>query len=310
MALWTRALVRIVCTVFNLAHHQCWSPRSATCQALIVVVVAVMLSSCGGGDESSADESASTSAPSPSSSTESSKSDLTVAVIGDSIPYGGTDCYQCETFVDLYGTSLSQATGLSVEAVNLSTHDGLTTPALLKRIEDDVYYRDAVAAADILIVSTGHNDTPWAVLDDPCDGASGETPTWSKYVEPCMTQTAQTQARDLERFLEEAKSLRAGKRTVQIVTTVYNDWIGWEEAPEAATVPSVATLDAFFHAGCAAADKAGAVCLDNYHAFNGPQGQEPAGKLLGDDYVHPSQKGHDLFARLLMDVDVTSVVGR
>ena len=72
----------------------------------------------------------------------------------------------------------------------------------------------------------------------------------------------------------------------------------------------MATLDAFFQAECAAADKAGAVCLDNYHAFNGPQGLQPAGKLLGDDYTHPSQKGHDLFARLLMDVDVTHVIGQ
>ncbi len=240
-----------------------------------------MISSCGGGGENTPDESASTSTPSSSSATESPKSDLTVAVIGDSIPYGGTDCYQCETFVDLYGTSLSQATGLTAESVNLSTHDSLTTPALLSRIENDDYYRDAVATADILIVSTGHNDTPWAVLDDPCDGASGESPTWSKYVEPCMTQTAQKQAQALEQFLKEAQTLRAGKRTVQIVTTVYNDWIGWDEAPEAATRPSVATLDAFFQAECAAADKAGAVCLDNYHAFNGPQGLQPAGIAAG-----------------------------
>ena len=291
MALWTRPLARIVCAVITRPHPHRSRPWSVTCRALIVAALALMISSCGGADENTPDEAASTSTLSSSSATEPPKSDLTVAVIGDSIPYdGGTDCYQCETFVDLYGTSLSQATGLSVEAVNLTTHDSLTTPALLNRIENDVYYRDAVAAADILIVSTGHNDTPWVVLDDPCDGASGESPTWSKFVEPCMTQTAQKQARVLTRFLKEAQSLRAGKETVQIVTTVYNDWIGWDEAPEAATKPSVATIDAFFRADCAAAEKAGAVCLDNYHAFNGPQGLEPAGKLLSDDYVHPPRR--------------------
>ena len=103
--------------------------------------------------------------------------------------------------------------------------------------------------------------------------------------------------------------MRAGKPTVQIVTTVYNDWIGWSDAPAAATRPSAATLDAFYEAECAAAKRVGAVCLDNYHAFNGSDGLTPAGDLLGPDYTHPSQKGHDLFARMLMDVDVTTVAG-
>ncbi len=45
-------------------------------------------------------------------------------------------------------------------ADNLSTHDGLTAPLLLERMKTVDYYREGVAAADILIVSIGHNDTP------------------------------------------------------------------------------------------------------------------------------------------------------
>jgi lysophospholipase L1-like esterase len=230
-------------------------------------------------------------------------------VIGDSIPYGGADCGGCTTFVDLYAAELGSQSGEPVEAENLSTHDNLTSPQLLTRIKTDDHYRDAVAVADILIVSTGHNDTPWAVTTDSCDGDSGDNPVWAQYREPCLTKTAKKQAGSLTKFLAEAKKLRAGEPTVQIVTTVYNDWIGWSDAPAAATKASAAALDAFFEAECRAAERAGAVCLDNYHAFNGPDGLTPAGDLLGPDYTHPSQAGHDLFAHLLMDVDVTAVTG-
>jgi len=286
--------------------------------ALFIAGVLVVLAGCGEGDgdaggagdsPSSSREAAST-APSESTPEETAEApDLRVAVIGDSIPYGGADCGGCMAFVDLYAAELGKQSGQLVEANNLSTHDGLTSPQLLTRIKTDDYYRDAVAITDILIVSTGHNDTPWAVTDDPCDGDSGDNPVWVKYQEPCLTKTAEKQAGDLTKFLTEARKLRAGKPTVQIVTTVYNDWIGWSDAPAAATQPSAATLDAFYKSECAAAKRVGAVCLDNYHAFNGSDGLTPAGDLLGPDYTHPSQKGHDLFARMLMDVDVTTVAG-
>lgn len=235
---------------------------------------------------------------------------LRVAVIGDSIAYGRSDCGGCTPFVDRYATALAERTGRTVTADNLSTHDDLTTPQLVTRIRSDEYFRTAVAAADILVVSIGHHDTPWAITTDSCDGANGASPPWEQYREPCMTHAAHQQAEQLKLFLAEARRLRAGQPTVQIVTTPYNDWIGRPGASESATRPTALTLDAFEAADCAAAAGAGARCVDSYHAFNGPAGRSAAGDLLAADHTHPSARGHELFARLLGSVDVSSVTAR
>ena len=50
---------------------------------------------------------------------------------------------------------------------------------------------------------------------------------------------------------------------------------------------------------CEAAANNGFTCADVYHAFNGPQGVEPAGNLLAADYIHPSQQGHDRIESVL-----------
>jgi len=42
-------------------------------------------------------------------------------------------------------------------------------------------------------------------------------------------------------------------------------------------------------------------CADLYHAFNGPDGSKDAGDLLAGDHTHPSEKGNDLIATLLVD---------
>lgn len=49
------------------------------------------------------------------------------------------------------------------------------------------------------------------------------------------------------------------------------------------------------------------VCVDVYHAFNGPDRSEAPGDRLHDDYTHPSQAGHDLIAELLEQVEIPAV---
>ncbi len=270
-----------------------------------VLSASLVLAACGGTSDEAT--------PAPAETVEQSDSatgsdELHVAVIGDSIGYGQADCGGCVSFVDLYADALGERLGLPVQADNLSTHDGLTSPQLVQRLRTEDYYREGVEAADVLVVSIGHNDTPWAVDDDSCDGPTGDEPVWSDYQEPCMTTEARDQARQLRLFLSEASELRGGEPTVQVVTTVYNDWIGVSGVPVAATRPTTTTLDAFSEAACDAAREADAVCLDSYHAFNGPQGLEPAGTLLAPDTVHPSAEGHRVIADLLMQVDVEPVL--
>jgi lysophospholipase L1-like esterase len=52
---------------------------------------------------------------------------------------------------------------------------------------------------------------------------------------------------------------------------------------------------------CRVAAAHDAKCIDTLRAFNGPQGDEPAGELLASDYTHPSAKGMALIARLLSE---------
>ena len=49
---------------------------------------------------------------------------------------------------------------------------------------------------------------------------------------------------------------------------------------------------------CAVAKAHGAVCVDIYHAFNGPDGlsSPAAAGYLAPDQVHPSQRGRDIIA--------------
>ena len=41
-------------------------------------------------------------------------------------------------------------------------------------------------------------------------------------------------------------------------------------------------------------------CADIYHAFNGSDGLKAAGDLLADDYTHPSDKGNEVIANVLI----------
>jgi lysophospholipase L1-like esterase len=42
------------------------------------------------------------------------------------------------------------------------------------------------------------------------------------------------------------------------------------------------------------------MCIDTYHAFNGADGTQDAGRLLASDHTHPNAQGHQLIARLLI----------
>jgi lysophospholipase L1-like esterase len=64
---------------------------------------------------------------------------------------------------------------------------------------------------------------------------------------------------------------------------------------------AVTIKDRFNSAMCEVAALHDAVCVDVYHAFNGPDGMAPAGALLAPDRTHPSASGHELIADLLAD---------
>jgi lysophospholipase L1-like esterase len=115
----------------------------------------------------------------------------------------------------------------------------------------------------------------------------------------CAKATAPVYGRNLEAILKSIKVLRTGKPTILRVTNDYNDMIGEPTVPKFFYAASKPFYDVYSALTCRLARKHEAVCIDTYHAFNGPNGRRDAGSLLADDHTHPSAKGHRLIAQLL-----------
>ena len=242
-----------------------------------------------------------------------------VVAIGDSIPFNSPDdCPGCTGFVDGYAARLQEATGHAVVATNLSQHNGLQASGLSAELDTDTSRRDAIAGADIVIVSIGHNDTPWNATDDACDGPAlwdgtltSNIPSAKKYTEACAQATAAAYEPLLTSIYKRIVELRAGKPTVFLALNTYNDFLGWCElrgcGGEAVVPPEIdravrIALEPWNKMTCDTAAAQGLVCADVYHLFGGPDAMKPSGDLLGVDYTHPSQAGNDLIADYLVSL--------
>jgi lysophospholipase L1-like esterase len=229
--------------------------------------------------------------------------------VGDSLAFNSSqDCPNCTGFVDRYADAISKATGHPVKVQNLSQHNGLQTDGLLDELKTDTLRRDALANADIILVSIGYNDTPWNRDDDPCDGAG--YPDWSKYNASCAAAAAEIFRPKLESVFAQIVALRAGKPTIFRTITPYNDWIGGVDGesgvvtPPEATNPTRLVLDDWSAMTCKAAEANGFTCADTYHAFNGPDGLKSIAGILTASRAngHPSDKGNEVIAQVLADL--------
>jgi lysophospholipase L1-like esterase len=281
--------------------------RGAAAAAWITGGGLLLLTACGSGSTSS-DSTRTESSAGPSSAQVSEPADLSVVVIGDSLPYARQDCGGCTGFPDLYGSLIEESTGRTVDVANLSTHDGVNTPGLLARIRADLPMREAVTGADVVVVSSGFNDAPWSLDDDACDGANGDDIDWSRYSQACIDTAAATFAASFDGVLAEIEGLRDGAPTAVRVINGYNSWNGWSQAPPEATAPSILVQDAFGAITCEVAAARGALCADTYSAFNGADGSRPSGDLLAGDYTHPSAEGHEVIADVVFALGLEPLV--
>ena len=228
-----------------------------------------------------------------------------LVAIGDSLPYARQDCGGCASFATLFAAEITSPMGAPTTVENLSTHDGATTVDLLERVKTNASIREALGAADVVVISAGHNDTPWNLNDDACDGPSGDDIDWSRFNSACASEEAKEFGVTLDGVLSEVDELRAGKPTAVRLINFYNDWIGGPGVPPEATAGSKLVLDAFSTVICDIAAAHDARCVDTYHAFNGPDGLQAAGTLLAQDYTHPSATGHERIAELLTAAGLT-----
>ena len=225
-----------------------------------------------------------------------------LVAVGDSIPY--SECFGCKGFVERYAKAITETTGHPVKIQNLAEHNSLQIDGLLRELKSDTLRREALANADIIVVGIAHNDAAMNSNVDLCDGVNGDNPDWSKYNAECALASAELFRPKFESVYSQIVALREGKPTIFRTINRYNDWNGWpgHDLPSEGVTATKEVIDAWNDMICRAAEENGFVCADIYHAFNGSDGLTPSADLVQADYTHPSYKGNELIAQVLVDL--------
>lgn len=226
-----------------------------------------------------------------------------LVALGDSIPFGGRYCGDCTPYPALFARALAARSGHPVTVRNLGV-PGLTTAQLVDRVHRDAAMRSAVATAEIVTITIGHNDTPWNSRHDRCDGSAAwfgpyTDAHWTAYQGRCLDQVAAAHAMGLRTILGTVRALRQGKPTLVALTTDWNQLIGEPGIGATARAASKRVLDRLASVTCTVAGAWSARCGDVYHAFNGSTGTRSAGAFLARDHDHASQRGQQEIAALL-----------
>ena len=191
------------------------------------------------------------------------------------------------------------------------------------QVTEDESLRNEIEGADVVIVSVGFNN----VLPDPatgigCLGDGGDTvESYTLWLlattAECRQSGRDTYAEAYDDIFSTITELRGGAPTSFIALNVHdgnknNSDVAAADLPEA-TKESVEQLfvpiyDDWNAMLCDRAARAGFACVDVYHAFNGPTGENPSGSWTVDG-AHPSQAGNRLIADLLAQLDVAPITG-
>ncbi len=246
---------------------------------------------------------------------------LQVVVIGDSIPHSSGFCPGCVGFVDQFAQGLEATTGRAVNLSNRSRNDSAAVGDIRRQVTDDASLRDQLSGADVVLVSVGFNDqAPWPA-EKPChapvaDTLEDQVEAILQLTDSCIAETVSSYRTDYAAIFAEVSQL-ASDSAVLLVLTVYNNALGYPDL-EAMVSPADldrlegltrSILDAWNVMLCEAGAEHGFSCVDVYHAFNGADGNTPPGDALQADYTHPSQRGNDIIAGLLAEVEVHSATG-
>jgi lysophospholipase L1-like esterase len=261
----------------------------------LLLAVILVFSGCGDPDSQTS--------PTPSPTPTAEHQPWSVVALGDSVGMTLPDCDGCTSFVELWADQVTAQSGTEVAVANHAIPGGEATDVLAQATGDDEV-REALRAADVVVVTLGINDSPWNRLDDPCRAASDYPRIeWQAITPSCTAKVVGEYADVLEQVLAEVDELRAGQPTALRVVTVYDAVLGdhvdpgWD-AP-AAEAPAVLANDRLAAAQCRVAEVHGGICVDVLHAFNGADGHQPAAELLAADHTHPSPAGHEAIAALL-----------
>jgi lysophospholipase L1-like esterase len=244
------------------------APHGTRTQAVrwAVAAAALILFAACGTDEPSAGPAPSGTAT--SASTASTAPVRSMVAFGDSWPYGA-HCNGCTPFPDLYAEALDAEapTGFT----NL-TEDGGTTESLLAEIRDYAPYRDAIADADVIVISIGANDLEPAFASfggDTCGPPKGLG---------CFREVADAWGRNMDGILTVFDELRGGRPTaIRVLTQAIEadpnlTFMFGESFLTDQGAQIVAWQKEEF---CGAAARHHAQCVDLRPVLNGPNLDEP-----------------------------------
>jgi hypothetical protein len=268
----------------------------------IAVALVLALSACGGNAD-----------------TENDTSDpVRVVVIGGlptaepelSEPCPGCDPFWAQ-FADHVGSEVGTETAFDAVSVG-------SVQEALKTLSGPGVDADKVAAADVVLVSTGANQA----LPDPGTGIGCKE--WFLDAQgPCLAEGVKTYGKIYDELYASIKALRGDEPTVYVQATSTNNNISpptdvpdgllslyTKEGREAeAKAWAVAAYDRWSAMQTERATAAGFQVVDTYHAANGPDGTRDLVPELNEDGIL-NAAGHDLFASLLAGVDLSAISDR
>jgi lysophospholipase L1-like esterase len=268
-----------------------WRPRRV---ALVAALVAVLLSGCSGLAPASVtlSEQGSSSVTVPPAAVihPESRPSLTVVGLGDSVT-AGTAC-DCEDFVSRFGSLAGRRTGEAVTADNDGI-SGLTSAELAAQLQREGSLRQDVRKGDIVLITIGANDLSDALQSWADDSACDDT---------CAAAALPEVTANIEQIVSTVHALRTGQPTQVVVTNYWNVFADGAVAQNRYSTGYLTWSDHVTRlanaAICAAADHAGALCLDLYQPFKGDGTSDPT-PLLASDGDHPNAKGHQLIAETI-----------
>jgi len=247
-----------------------------------LAVSAVLLGGCGAATPSGPERSrtaaptdAAVASPSASATPSNGSPDpgnLTYVAFGDSWSFGA-HCHGCNPFPGLYAASLKATNGRPVTFLNLTTNGG-SAASLLADFKSTQTIRDAVAAADVVIISTGGNDLGPA-FDATVAGNCGGADKLD-----CFRTVAESLRVSFEGILTEIDGLRAGRPTAVRLVTISNEFLADPDLIDALGVDfgrtrGVAVTKMNRDVECLVAAAHHAKCVDLGAALNGSDLLQP-----------------------------------
>jgi lysophospholipase L1-like esterase len=255
---------------------------------MLAIGTVMLLASCGsnGSDSGSDDEAAA-----------AETDGIGYVALGGSIASGAGSAYG-EGYPDFLTDMIEADSGRSVDLVDLSIGEGGTAQAVLDLLAQPST-EEALKAADIVTLEIGGNDL--IAGDEPY--LAGECKGLACYDD--AQALFETNYEEVVGRIAELAGDDAALRAVTFYDPAQGDPTIEEVMGAGFRDLTRSVVQRLNAATCRIAEAAGWLCVDVYPSFNGPQGiGSPYDKDLvieGNDYMHPTEKGHRLIASLILD---------